>query len=61
MFGATASTVTTPRPPEQDYLVSVVCESADKVAIVRFGPKGARLYTQVPVGLMPSDAAAARR
>jgi len=55
IFGATASTTITQRAPEQDYLVSVVCESADKVAIVRFGPKGARLDTQVPVGLMPSD------
>jgi len=55
LFGAAGSILTAQRPPEQDYLVSVVCESEDKVALVRFGPKGARLDHEVPVGFMPSD------
>ncbi len=42
-------------PPDKDYLVYLVCESADVVVIVRFGPKGARIERQVPVGLMPVD------
>jgi len=29
---------TTIQPPSLDYLVYVVCESADKVVLVRFGP-----------------------
>jgi hypothetical protein len=55
LLGAWASSVPAQRPPEQDYLVSVVCESADKVAVVRFGPKGARLDHALTTGLMPSD------
>ncbi|HXG67429.1 MAG TPA: YncE family protein [Blastocatellia bacterium] len=43
------------RPPEQDYLVYVVCESADKIALVRFGPKGARVEREIATGAMPSD------
>jgi DNA-binding beta-propeller fold protein YncE len=41
--------------PDKDYLVYVVCESADKIALVRFGPKGARLEREIPTGLMPND------
>lgn len=43
------------RPPDRDYLIYVVCESADKVALVRFGPKGARLEREIETGAMPSD------
>ena len=32
------------RQPDKDYLVYVVCESADKIARVRFGPNGARVW-----------------
>ncbi len=31
------------RPPEQDYLVYVLSESADKISLLRFGPNGARV------------------
>ena len=43
------------RPPERDYLVYVVCESADKIALIRFGPKGARIEREIATGEMPSD------
>lgn len=44
-----------PAPPTQDYLVFVVSESADKVTLIRFGPKGARIERETHIGLMPMD------
>ena len=41
--------------PKQDYLVYVVCESADKIVLIRFGPGGARIESQMRTGLMPMD------
>ena len=41
--------------PKQDYLVYVVCESADKMVLIRFGPGGAHIESQARVGLMPMD------
>jgi DNA-binding beta-propeller fold protein YncE len=52
--GQTAST-TAPGGPAQDYLVYVVCESADKIVLIRFGPGGARIESQTRTGLMPTD------
>src|SRR5215470_3382740 len=43
------------RPPDKDYLVYVVCESADKIVLVRFGPGGARIDHQLATGVMPVD------
>ena len=43
------------QPPTQDYLVYVVCESADKIVLVRFGPGGARIESEARIGLMPTD------
>ena len=43
------------RLPEQDYLVYVVCESADKIALVRFGAKGAKVEREINTGMMPND------
>jgi DNA-binding beta-propeller fold protein YncE len=43
------------RPPEQDYLVHVVSESADKISVVRFGPRGARVERSLETGVMPTD------
>jgi DNA-binding beta-propeller fold protein YncE len=43
------------RPPEQDYLVYVLSESADRIALVRFGPKGARVERDFETGSMPTD------
>ena len=42
-------------PPKQDYLVYVVCESADKIVLLRFGPKGLQIENQTRTGLMPMD------
>ena len=39
----------------QDYLVYVVCESADKIALIRFGRQGARVDKLIETGSMPSD------
>jgi DNA-binding beta-propeller fold protein YncE len=41
--------------PKQDYLVYVVCESADKIVLLRFGPGGLRIENQIRTGLMPTD------
>ena len=46
---------TTIQPPSLDYLVYVVCESADKVVLVRFGPKGLQKEHETQIGLMPMD------
>ena len=46
---------TATKEPTQDYLVYVVCESADRVVLVRFGPKGATLEHETRIGLMPMD------
>jgi DNA-binding beta-propeller fold protein YncE len=39
----------------QDYLVYVVCESADKIVLIRFGAAGARIESETRIGLMPMD------
>jgi DNA-binding beta-propeller fold protein YncE len=44
-----------PAPPQQDYLLYVVAESADQVALVRFGPAGLRIERSHKVGLMPTE------
>jgi len=54
LFGLAANALAQ-RPPDRDYLVYVVCESADKIALVRFGPKGARVEREIETGAMPSD------
>lgn len=51
-----AQTLTSPGdPPKQDYLVYVVCESADKIVLLRFGPNGLQIENQTRTGLMPMD------
>ena len=49
------TSVPSPQPPAQDYLVYVVCESADRVVLIRFGPGGARIESQMRIGLLPLD------
>ena len=39
----------------QDYLLYVLSEAADKIALVRFGPDGARVEREIPTGDMPTD------
>jgi DNA-binding beta-propeller fold protein YncE len=44
---------TTPAPPDKDYFVYLVCEGADKVAIVKFGPDGAKVDHLVSTAILP--------
>ena len=41
--------------PDKDYLVYIVSESADKIALIRFGPKGASVDHDLQTGDMPVD------
>ena len=41
--------------PDKDYLVYIGSEATDEVALVRFGPKGAKVEHVNNVGMMPSD------
>ncbi len=41
--------------PDQDYLVYVLSESADKITLVRFGPAGAKVEREITTGLMEPD------
>lgn len=41
--------------PEKDYLVYIVSEAADQIALIRFGPNGARIERQLATGDMPID------
>jgi DNA-binding beta-propeller fold protein YncE len=42
------------KPPDQDYFVYLVCEGADKIAAVKFGPDGARVDHLLHTGLLPA-------
>ena len=44
-----------PAPPTREYFAYVASESVDKVALLRFGPTGARVDHDLTVGLMPTD------
>jgi DNA-binding beta-propeller fold protein YncE len=52
---AQTSSPADPEHPAQDYLVYVVCESADKIVLIRFGPGGAKIESEMRTGLMPMD------
>lgn len=52
-FNATAAFAQT--KPGNDYLVYVVSEAADKIALIRFGPGGARVDHDLQTGDMPVD------
>jgi len=41
--------------PDKDYLVYVLSEGADRIALVRFGPNGARIDHDLETGDMPVD------
>jgi DNA-binding beta-propeller fold protein YncE len=51
----TAVTAPAQTKPDKDYLFYVVSESADKIALIRFGPKGARVDHDLQTGDMPVD------
>ena len=44
-----------PVAPERDYLVFVGSEATDKIALVRFGPRGAKIDRESMTGIMPAD------
>ena len=41
--------------PDKDYLVYVLSEGADKIALIRFGPTGIKIDHQIDTGDMPID------
>jgi DNA-binding beta-propeller fold protein YncE len=41
-------------PPQHDYLLYVVSETADRISLVRFGPDGLRVDHSLKTGSMPS-------
>jgi DNA-binding beta-propeller fold protein YncE len=41
--------------PERDYLAWVASEATDKIHLIRFGPKGARIEREFTTGMMPAD------
>jgi DNA-binding beta-propeller fold protein YncE len=43
------------RMPDRDYLVYVVAESADEIALLRFGPNGGSVDHRLTTGIMPAD------
>jgi DNA-binding beta-propeller fold protein YncE len=43
------------KTPEKDYLFYVLSESADKIALIRFGPQGARIEREITTGVMEPD------
>jgi DNA-binding beta-propeller fold protein YncE len=57
ILGVSSAQTSAPAPQTaiQDYLVYVVCESADKVVLIRFGPAGAHMESQMRIGVMPTD------
>jgi DNA-binding beta-propeller fold protein YncE len=55
-FTAVAGTsVAAQSRPDKDYLVYVLSESADRIALVRFGPGGAGVDHDLHIGDMPTD------
>ncbi len=50
-----ANTVISQVLPDKDYLVYVLSEAADKIALIRFGPSGARVDREFATGDMPTD------
>lgn len=55
IFTSLASTVLAQRSPERDYLIYALSESADKISVIRFGPRGARLEREITTGTMEPD------
>lgn len=55
LSGGAQTPTASSEPAKLDYLVYVVCESADKIVLLRFGPDGLRIENQMRTGLMPTD------
>ena len=54
-MGVCASSSRPQVKPDKDYWLYVLSESADKIALVRFGPEGFRVERQIDTGDMPVD------
>src|SRR6266478_1586200 len=54
-IAAQSNPETKPAKVDRDYLVYVLSESADRIALVRFGPGGARVDHDLHTGEMPTD------
>ncbi len=52
---ATPAAAPTAALPNRDYLVYVVSESADEIALLRFGPNGGSVDHRLTTGIMPAD------
>ena len=57
LAGAPALLSAQPTPPARDYLVLVASESVDRVALIRFGPNGAKVEKERYVGWAPTEVA----
>jgi DNA-binding beta-propeller fold protein YncE len=55
LLSMNSSPMSAAQAPAQEYLVYVVCESADKIALIRFGKQGATIEKLIDTGSMPSD------
>jgi DNA-binding beta-propeller fold protein YncE len=55
VLAALANSTPAQKPPEQDYLVYVLSESADKITLIRFGPQGAKIEREIATGVMEPD------
>jgi YVTN family beta-propeller protein len=55
LLTAVFSIATAQTRPDQDYLVYVLSEGADKISLIRFGPNGARVERDLQTGDMPVD------
>lgn len=44
-----------PQPPDRDYLVFVASEGNDRIALIRFGPRGAAVERQRTIGTNPTE------
>jgi len=62
LAGACARTVVSgpapvePTGPDRDYLLYAGSEATDRIALIRFGPSGARVEREITVGIKPTDA-----
>jgi DNA-binding beta-propeller fold protein YncE len=53
--GPAPITTVAPAPPDRDYLVFVASEGNDRIALVRYGPGGARIERERKIGVNPSE------
>ncbi len=43
------------KAPKQDYLIYALSESADEIALIRFGSNGAKVERELTTGVMELD------